>query len=100
MGWGLDVSSRSMTATGYHCLVQLNVPEVSPRFTASTMGTRSGLMPIRGSAADASLAISSAPMVVPPETTQKGPTTTSGESTAFSLITEVGCSEFLEQNLR
>ena len=56
-----------MTATGYHCLVQLNLPEVSPRFTASTMGTRSGLMPIRGSAEDASLAISSAPMVVPPD---------------------------------
>ena len=66
VGCGLDVSRRSMTATGYHCFSQLNSPDVSPRFTASTNGTRSGLMPMRGMALDASLAISSAPMVVPP----------------------------------
>ena len=58
-----------MTATGYHCLVQLKEPAsgVSPRAAASTMGTRSGVMPISGFPARASLAISS--RAVPEEAT-------------------------------
>jgi hypothetical protein len=49
-------------------LVQLNVPAsgVSPRAAASTIGTRSGVMPMSGFAADASAASSSAAMVEPP----------------------------------
>ena len=68
VGCGLLVSSRSITATGYHCLVQLNVPAsgVSPRAAASTIGMRSGVMPISGFAVDASAASSSAAMVEPP----------------------------------
>ena len=60
-----------MTATGYHCLVQLKEPAsgVSPRAAASTMGTRSGVMPMSGFPARASLAISSGAMVVPEEAT-------------------------------
>ena len=62
------MSNKSITATGYHCFVQLNVPApgVSPLAAASTIGTRSGVMPISGFAADASDASSSDVMVEPP----------------------------------
>ena len=68
VGCGFVASIRSITATGYHCFVQLNDPAVGddPSAAALTIGTRSGVMPMSGFPAVASRSSSSAEIVVPP----------------------------------
>mmetsp|Transcript_11249 Transcript_11249/g.27435 ORF Transcript_11249/g.27435 Transcript_11249/m.27435 type:complete len:212 (+) Transcript_11249:1815-2450(+) len=71
VGWGFFSSMRSMTATGYHCFSQTNVPAAPPpplraAAAAAAMGTRSGAMPIRGLPTEASVASSWSEMMVPP----------------------------------